>query len=236
MTKAIPPILHAKRIGPTITPDHSRVLMRPFRPSTDENSRRIAARVRALPEENVTRVLEQVLGEFTGRHEQVERFFRKRFEQVKIHLEAGAQPSPERKMLIGAYFTNEYSLESAALFNPSIVAHPDQSGLVPGALRFILSLRATGEGHITSITFRTGTISAKQSIALTPPVPFATEAERVPNSAYDKGLFAHKLQEAGVQNDFCRRVLDQLHEGAIRCYPPQWIFRRAFLSLESLST
>jgi predicted GH43/DUF377 family glycosyl hydrolase len=186
--------------------------MRPFRPSTDDISRRIAAQVMALPEEDVTRVLKLVLGDFTGRHEQVERFFRKRFEQVKIHLEPGAQPSPERQMLIGAYFTHEYSPESAALFNPSIVPHPDQSGVAPGALRFILSLRATGEGHISSITFRTGTVSAEQSITLTPPVPFATEAERVPNSAYDKGLFAHKLQEAGVQNDFCRRVLDQLHE------------------------
>ena len=115
-------------------------------------------------------------------------------------------------MLIGAYFTHEYSPESAALFNPSIVPHPDQTGLPKGALRFILSLRATGEGHISSITFRTGTVSAQHRITLTPPVPFVTEPERVPNAAYVKGLFAHKLEEAGVQNDFCRRVLDQLHE------------------------
>ncbi len=166
----------------------------------------------ALPEEDVARVLEQVLSDFTNRHEQVESFFRKRFEEVKIHLEPGAQLSPERQMLVGAYFTHEYSPESAALFNPSIVPHPDQSGVAQGVLRFILSLRATGEGHVSSITFRTGTVSAEQSITLTPPVPFATEPDRVPNAAYDKGLFAHKLQEAGVQNDFCRRVLDQLHD------------------------
>ena len=212
MTKKMPPVLHAKRIGPTIVPDRLRVLMRPFRPSTDDISRRIIARVMALPEEEVTRVLEHVLGDFADRHDQVENFFRKRFEQVKIHLEPGAQPSPERQVLIGAYFTHEYSPESAALFNPSIVPHPDQSGLDPGELRFILSLRATGEGHISSVTFRTGIVSAQQSVTLTPPVPFATEPERVPNAAYDKSLFAHKLQEAGVQNDFCRRVLDQLHE------------------------
>ena len=121
---------------------------------------------------------------------------------MKIYLEPGAQPSPERQMLIGAYFTHEYSPESAALFNPSIVPHPDQSGLPKGALRFILSLRATGEGHISSITFRTGSGSAQQRITLTPPVPFVTEPERVPNAAYTKGLFAHKLEEAGVQNDF----------------------------------
>jgi predicted GH43/DUF377 family glycosyl hydrolase len=166
----------------------------------------------ALPDEEVTRLLAEVLNEFTDRHEQVENIFRKRFEQVKIYLDAGARPSSERQILIGAYFTHEYSPESAALFNPSIVPHPDQSGLPSGALRFILSLRATGEGHISSITFRTGTVSAHNRITLTPPVPFAAEPERVPNVAYDKGLFTHKLQEAGVQNDFCRRVLDQLHD------------------------
>jgi predicted GH43/DUF377 family glycosyl hydrolase len=204
--------LHAKRIGPTLTPDRSRVLMRPFRPTTDDIARRIVARVMALPDEQVARLLGEVLGEFADRHEQVEKFFTTRFEQVSLYLEPGARPSPERQMLIGAYFTHEYSPESAALFNPSIVPHPDQSGLPKGALRFILSLRATGEGHISSITFRTGTISAQHRITLTPPVPFATEPDRVPNAAYTKGLFAHKLEEAGVQNDFCRRVLDQLHD------------------------
>ncbi len=204
--------LHAKRIGPTLTPDRSRVLLRPFRPTTDDISRRIVARVMALPEEEVAKLLAQVLGEFANRHEHVEKFFRARYELVKIYLESGARPSSERQMLIGAYFTHEYSPESAALFNPSIVPHPDQSGLPKGALRFILSLRATGEGHISSITFRTGTVSAQHRITLVPPVPFVTEPERVPNVAYVKGLFAHKLEEAGVQNDFCRRVLDKLHE------------------------
>ncbi len=212
MTKTTSSALHARRIGPTLIPDRSRVLLRPFRPTTDDISRRIVARVMALPEEEVVRLVGQVLGEFANRHEHVEDIFRKRFTQVMIHLEPGAQPSPERQMLIGAYFTHEYSPESAALFNPSIVPHPDQSGLPKGALRFILSLRATGEGHISSITFRTGSVSAQHRITLTPPVPFMTEPERVSNAAYVKGLFAHKLQEAGVQNEFCRRVLDQLHE------------------------
>ena len=206
------PNVHAKRIGPTLTPDRSRVLMRPFRPTSDDISRRIVARVMTLPEEEAARLASQVLGGFANRHEHIEKIFSARFEQVKIYLEPGAQPSPERQMLIGAYFTNEYSPESAALFNPSIVPHPDQSGLPKGALRFVLSLRATGEGHISSITFRIGTVSAQHRITLAPPVPFVMEPERVPNAAYVKGLFAHKLEEAGVQNDFCRRVLDKLHD------------------------
>ena len=186
--------------------------MRPFRPTTEDISRRIVARVMALTEEEVARLLGQVLGEFANRHERVEEIFRKRFAQVQIYLEPGVAPSPARQMLIGAYFTHEYSPESAALFNPSIVPHPDQSGLLPGALRFVLSLRATGEGHISSITFRMGTVSAENTITLAPAVPFVTEPERVANAAYVKALFAHKLQEAGVQNEFCRRVLDQLHD------------------------
>jgi predicted GH43/DUF377 family glycosyl hydrolase len=212
MTALVPLPLHVKRTGPTLVPDHSRVLLRPFRPSTDEIARRIVARIMALPEDEAARQLGRIFGEFANRHECVDAFFRKRFEQVKIYLDPGAQPSPERLMLIGAYFTHEYSVESAALFNPSIVPHPDQSGLPPGSLRFILSLRATGEGHISSIAFRTGTVSTQQSITLTPPAPFLTEPERAPNVAYAKGLFTHRLEEAGVQNDFCRRVLDKLHE------------------------
>jgi predicted GH43/DUF377 family glycosyl hydrolase len=212
MTNLTRSAVHARRIGPTLVPDRSRVLLRPFRPSTDDIARRIVARVMALADEQVARLLNRVLGEFADRHAHVENIFATRFAQVKMHLEPGASPSPERQMLIGAYFTNEYSPESAALFNPSIVLHPDQSGMDRGALRFILSLRATGEGHISSITFREGKISAQQRITLTPPVPFVMEPERVPDAAYVKGLFAHKLEEAGVQNDFCRRVLDKLHE------------------------
>jgi predicted GH43/DUF377 family glycosyl hydrolase len=189
--------------------------MRPFYPSSDDIARRIMARVMALPDEEIARLLGRVLGEFADRHERVEQFFRHRFTQVHRHLGETWEPSTGRQALIGAHFTHEYSPESAALFNPSIVLHPDQSGLPQGALRFILSLRATGEGHISSITFRMGTVSARHHITLTPPVPFVTEPERVPNPAYQKALFGRKLQEAGVQNDFCQRVLGQLPEAFI---------------------
>ena len=91
-------------------------------------------------------------------------------------------------MLIGSYFTQEYALESAALFNPSMVWHPDQSGLADGSRRFILSLRATGEGHISSITFRSGTIDAENRIRMDEPTRFVTAPELVPNTLYDKTL------------------------------------------------
>src|SRR6185436_10485424 len=212
MTNLNPPAVHAKRIGPTLVPDRSRVLMRPFRPTTEDTARRILAQVMALSEAEVARVLGGVMAEFGDRHHEVEKFFLKRFLKVRPLLADKRKPSAKRQALIGAHFTHEYSPESAALFNPSIVPHPDQSGLPRGALRFILSLRATGEGHISSITFREGIVSARHRVTLTPPVEFATEPERVPNVAYDKPLFARKLQELGVQNKFCRGVLEQLND------------------------
>ncbi|MFN0069639.1 MAG: glycoside hydrolase family 130 protein [Limisphaerales bacterium] len=215
MATAKLPALHAKRIGPTLVPDHARVLLRPFYPSTDDIARRIVDRVLTLSDEEVVRLLSQILGEFEDRHERVEQLFLSRFEKVRHYLGAAWNPSLERRALIGAHFTHEYSPESAALFNPSIVPHPDQAGLPAGALRFVLSLRATGEGHISSIAFRTGIVSAQHRITLTPSVPFVTEPERVPSADYDKTLFSHKLQEAGVLNDFCRRVLDQLPEAFV---------------------
>jgi predicted GH43/DUF377 family glycosyl hydrolase len=203
---------HAKRIGPTLTPDRSRVLLRPFRPSSEDIARRIVARVMALPEEEVDRLLSLVLGEFENRHEDIDRLLRSRFAKVRQYVSDSQNISTKRQSLIGSYFTHEYSPESAALFNPSIVPHPDQSRLSKGALRFILSLRATGEGHISSITFREGIVSAQHRIMFTPAIAFATEPERVPNATYDKPLFARKLLELGLQNKFCRSVLDHLDD------------------------
>ena len=212
MTSLIRPALHAKRIGPTLLPDRSRVLMRPFNTSTEAIARRIAAQVMALADDDVTRLLDQVLGEFEDRHKNITQIFLNRFEQLRHALDLGVQLSRERAALIGSYFTHEYSPESAALFNPSIVPHPDQSNLPPGALRFILSLRATGEGHISSIAFRMGVISAQHRITITPPVPLVSEPNRVPDAGYEKSLFARKLLEAGVTHASCRQVFDRLKD------------------------
>jgi hypothetical protein len=120
--------------------------------------------------------------------------------------------SEERRLLIGSYFLAEYSLESAALFNPSIVPHPDQSGLPPGALRFILSLRATGEGHISSITFRAGIIHPDHRIEVLTPSGFLTEPRQIRNPVYEKALFGRKLLEVGLTSEFTRRVMNKLEE------------------------
>ncbi len=120
--------------------------------------------------------------------------------------------SDPRRLLIGAYFLAEYSLEAAALFNPSIVPHPDQTGLPTGALRFVLSLRATGEGHISSITFRTGIIHPDRRIEVCTPSGFLTEPRQIPNSVYEKGLFERKLTELGLTGEITDRVMNKLGE------------------------
>src|SRR5260370_22935816 len=120
--------------------------------------------------------------------------------------------SEERELLIGSYFLAEFSLESAALFNPSIVRHPDQTGVPTGYLRFILSLRATGEGHISSITFRTGIIHPDHRIEVFTPTGFLNEPCQIPNLAYEKPLFARKLSELGLTNEWTRRVMNKLGE------------------------
>src|SRR5579863_7756574 len=148
--------IHVNRAPTILQPDQSRVLLRPFSPGGPERMGRIIARIMSLPEDRVGLLLEEISAEFSRRHQNIRNRFLERFEQVREMVFTGESLSEQRRLLIGSYFLAEYSLESAALFNPSIVPHPDQTGLRTGALRFILSLRATGEGHISSITFRSG--------------------------------------------------------------------------------
>jgi len=191
-------------------PDRSRVLLRPFLVPSDPRASRIAARVAALPESEILTLWDQVRREFGERHTKTDAFLQRRFDHVRPCLPAGTPFSKERQLLLGAYFSHEYSLEAAALFNPSIVPHPDQSSVPPGALRFILSLRATGEGHISSVTFRTGLLEQGSRITINPPTRYCLEPDQVPNASYEKQLFARKLQELGLAGDFSRDVLGTL--------------------------
>jgi len=202
--------INIRRSKTVLKPDQSRVLLRPFGPTDSRRVGRIIARIMSLPEERVGSLLDEISAEFSQRHQHIRRLFLERFEQVRGEHVAEEDLSEQRRMLIGSYFLAEYSLESAALFNPSIVPHTDQTGLPAGALRFILSLRATGEGHISSITFRTGIIYRNYRIQVLDPVGFVTEPRQVPNAAYEKGLFARKLFELGLIGEFTRRVMNRL--------------------------
>jgi predicted GH43/DUF377 family glycosyl hydrolase len=200
------------RTGIVLKPDASRVLFRPFNPPGDERPLRILARVLALAETEVVEMLSQVLSEFKTRHQRLVDYFLVRFEFVRGLVPTDQRLSEERKLLIGAYFTHEYSLEAAALFNPSIVPHPDQTGLAAGTLRFVLSLRATGEGHISSITFRTGTIDNQGKIAVDTPSRYVTTPDHIPPTSYDKEIFWHQLQELGVVDNIAETILKTLKD------------------------
>jgi predicted GH43/DUF377 family glycosyl hydrolase len=199
-----------QRTNVMLRPDPARVLIRPFVPSSDQRSIKICARVMGLSDSDVRAQLDQVMAEFDVRHLEIRQFLRRRFEQVRPYLLTDEKLSTERELLIGACFTHEYSLEAAALFNPSIVPHPDQSDLPPGALRFVLSLRATGEGHISSITFRTGVLDAGNNISVNEPTRHCLEPATVPSAAYEKLTFTRKLEELGLAGEFGRHVLQAL--------------------------
>jgi predicted GH43/DUF377 family glycosyl hydrolase len=204
--------MDVKRTGVVLKPNSARVLFRPFEQQDSQRSMRIVGRVMELSEAEVDALLAQVLNEFRGRHQRLMRFFLDRFASVQQHLLTDRQLSENRKLLIGSYFTQEYSLESAALFNPSIVWHPDQGRLEPGSRRFIVSMRATGEGHISSLCFRSGVIDAQGQIAIDKPTGFVTLPQVVPNAEYDKTLFQRKLGEMGIDGGFVESALSRLDD------------------------
>ena len=173
-------MVRVNRTANVLRPAQSRVLLRPFSHGDSQRVGQIMARIMAIPEEQVGPLLEEISSEFAHRHRGIQGLFLERYEQVAEALRPGIHCSEQRRLLIGSYFLAEYSLECAALFNPSIVPHMDQAGLAFGALRFILTLRATGEGHISSITFRTGVVHPDQRIEVSPPGTFVTEPRRIP--------------------------------------------------------
>ncbi len=204
------PIPRIRRTGIVLRPNNQRVVIRPFEPANNQRVERILARVLALSEAEVERLLERVMDEFRDRHQKIRTFFMSRFERVKPHLLTDHRLSDNRKTLIGSYFTQEYSLESAALFNPSMVWHPDQSGLPEGSKRFLVSLRATGEGHVSSITFRSGVVDQACRIDMDEPTRFVTAPEPIPNTRYETPLFQRKLVEIGIDGPFVGLVLGTL--------------------------
>lgn len=204
--------MKAIRTRIVIKPDYKRVLYKPFTIISEERITKIIGRILTLSEKEVKKELRQVITEFEERHQRLRNFFLNRFEQMKKYLLTDQVLSDERKLLIGAYFTQEYSLESAALFNPSMVWHPDQSDLPEGSRRFILSLRATGEGHISSITFRSGVIDKENKINISTPSRYVTTSENITNPVYEKKLFERKLIELDLMNDFTKIVLSSLED------------------------
>ncbi|MET0742401.1 MAG: glycoside hydrolase family 130 protein, partial [Microvirga sp.] len=164
-------------------PDPARVVVRPFKPATEPRdfnptdktrANHIVDRVMALDPEMAASQLTDVLENFQGRHRNLLETFEARADDMEDALAPHASFTRKQRQLVGAYFLHEYSFEAAALFNPSIVSHPDQTGAPDGGRRFILSLRAVGEGHISSLTFRAGSIGANGSVSVDPTARLAS--------------------------------------------------------------
>jgi predicted GH43/DUF377 family glycosyl hydrolase len=164
--------------------DPARVVVRPFHLAWQGNRRhparaqRLVDAVLGLGDREVGHQLQLVMHDFERRHWQTRKIFLKRFSQISEMLGLSLEGiGDKRKQLIGAYFCHEYSYCAAALMNPSIVPHPDQSGLDKQTVRILMSLRAVGEGHISSIAFREGLVSSNGAFQLAPEPPFATAAD-----------------------------------------------------------
>jgi len=196
--------------GVVLWPDNKRVVVRPFISLDSTRVQDIIARALALSEPETEKQLLLVRADFDERHIDLDKSWLRHFEKVRAQIPAGERISEPRRLFIGALFSGEYALESAALFNPSIVPHPDQTRLGQGDLRFILSLRSTGEGHISSIQFRTGVIHHDHSIEIDKTTPFVTLPELNPKPTYHKRTFLDKLNEMGLENDWAASVMGRL--------------------------
>lgn len=163
-----------------------------------------------LAESDVEQLLQEVHEKFVHRHAGVQRVFDEHFAQAAKMIGEENTFSEARRHLLGSYFTMEYSIASAALFNPSIVAHPDQNNVPENGLRFLMSLRATGEGHVSSIVFRTGTIFSDRSVEFDPPGALPRRARLSPDQSYNNLLFRRKLREMSIDQQAADSVLGRL--------------------------
>jgi predicted GH43/DUF377 family glycosyl hydrolase len=205
--------MRIQRTGISLAPDCRRVLLRPFDPMPEERFPRIIGRILALDERGVESLLDDIFDRFESRHPRFRSYLLGRCERIQSHVpEHQGTLTDRQKLLIGAYFTLEYAFECSALFNPSIVWHPDQTGLEPGKRRFILSLRCTGEGHISSLGFRTGTIDTNNQIEMDQPGSHAEVGELVLDAYYERDLFTRKLREIDAYTHVVDDVLDGLAE------------------------
>lgn len=198
-----------RRSGIYLSPDNSRMLLRPFHAGGEQRARALIQRILKMPPSEMKRGLQNIMQGFSRAHASLDAVFSNRCRQLSHLLPQATQPSLLQSQLIGAYFMSEYSLQSAALFNPSIVPHPDQDGVPAGALRFVMSLRATGEGHISSIEFRGGIISKAGDLAFDPVSGSVTTPEiRYPR--YRKADFVATLLELGFDEPFVATAFSDL--------------------------
>lgn len=206
-----------RRSGERLGADRSRVVTMLFVPGREGLDRAeprtsaVMARILALDDQEVEQTLEDVAARFAARHRDLVGTFRQHADDLADRLDPRCELSETRRLLLGATFTNEYAIEGAALCNPSMVAHPDQTGVAKGSLRFVMSVRAIGEGHRSSIEFRTGTVDERGGVNIEPAPPFATRG-RIEVVPLDAGVFRSELRRLASDGESADYVLDALGE------------------------
>lgn len=212
-----------ERIPVKVYPDSKRVIARFFF-NGEDRAKEIIQRVMDIPEEEVFGIVSPILQEYSKRHRNITRLLHKHcnklkhlFDELDIDYD---EVRPYRRLLIGSYFTHEYSIESAAFFNPSIVEDPDQTELEEGEKRLIISFRAVGEGHISSIVFRKALIDKQNNIHVVPVGNYIDEAEVIRNAKYNKQLFFEKaassMIDTAVLKEIEHQLSDQFEYGTLR--------------------
>jgi predicted GH43/DUF377 family glycosyl hydrolase len=193
-------------------PDSSRVIAR-FLFNNTERSKDVISSILLLSTEEQQQVLARVLRRYSKRHRNILKIFERHFRKLeRVFEEMAVKPTDlglTQKMLIGAYFTMEYSIEAAAFFNPSMIVDPDQSSVGRGEKRIIISFRATGEGHISSIVFRSAIIDRNNQITVEPPGRMLDSPEHIRNHIFKKGSFLRKLREMQNFRDIAYSLLSE---------------------------
>ena len=190
--------------------DHRRVILRHLNLNDPRRITSIIKRITSLGKQRISTLVTETTVDFASRHRNVEEAFLDSYSQVSDFVALDNNMPSETKLLIGAYFTSEYSFESAALFNPSIVPHPDQHDLPLGTTRFLMSLRATGEGHISSVVFRRGILASSGDMIFDRSPRYALSAKPVPDKYFDKSFYYRQVVELGVNKSLAERVLDNV--------------------------
>jgi len=208
--------LKVKRNSIRFYPDPKRIIARFYRPDDNKRVKIIIKKVLNLSEEETSLVLGQILKNFSKRHRNISKLLEKNYNEVKEIIKTlkvnHRSLSIKKKLLIGAYFTQEYSIESAAFFNPSIVLDPNQINLEEGQTRVIISFRATGEGHISSIVFRSAIIDNENNIRVVAPGYLVDVPETTKKYVYDKKRFKKKFKEIEHDGDTLNKVIDRLKD------------------------
>ena len=198
-----------------VLPDTRRVIARFFF-NGEERAVELIKKILKLERDEVFSIISPLLQDFSKRHRSITKKLLKHCERVKPEIEAAGGNFDELdeycKLLIGSYFTHEYSIESAAFFNPSIVPDPDQTNLEEGQLRVIISFRAVGEGHVSSVVFRRAIIDKNNNITVIPAGNYIDEAEKIHNIIYHKRQFLKKAQEADINEKFLQTVVEKLED------------------------